>query len=173
MVNKNKIITVILVIVFIFAGYNFYHLSEHKTSPTNRVIPKVTYPPDYRIVFNKTFTVDGNETLGCIYIGESVNFTNIVCRTNVSGLLLIKSENKTSAAKEIENCIASCLTGKPGRNSGGGTGMVYSSPENYALSPRGYWRISANRVTEGFIHIVVCNYAGKSLFKYQSNVLDN
>jgi hypothetical protein len=30
-----------------------------------------------------------------IYIGESVNFTNIVCKTNVFGLLLTKSENKT------------------------------------------------------------------------------
>ncbi len=162
-----------MVIVFIFAGYTFYHLSENKTSPTNRVIPKVTYPPDYKIVLNKTFTVVGNETLGCIYIGESVNFTNIVFESNISGFLVIKSENKTSAAEHMEDCEVPCLNGKPGRNSGGGTGMVYSSPENYALSPRGYWIISANRTTPGFIQIAVCNYAGTSLFKDQFNVLDN
>lgn len=171
MVNRNKIIAIVLVIVFISAGYTLFSLSKEKNSTSGQVNPKVIYPPGYTIVFNKTIEVNENVTIGCIYVGSSLNFTNIIYDSNISGLLIFKSENKSVEAEKMQNCIALCLNGKSENIKGGSGGMIYSFPTDASLSPRGGWEICVIRPTSGFVHVVVCNYAGKSFFKYQPKVL--
>ncbi len=166
-----KIMVVITVLIFFFASVAFFSpYIENTQNNKSRTVSHAQYPPDFRIIVNKTFFIPNPGTyknknwyyqnITEYTIGTSVNFTNywFSYNSSCSGLAIIKSLNYSNSS-EAHNYFVICLdNGNP--NQTRGSFIVYGKHTGYTPVPRGTWEIEIEMPSSGSVHLLICNYGG-------------
>lgn len=167
---KNRIVVIGVAMILITAGY-FIYVNDKKggISPTTPPKEESTYPPGFRVILDKNFTIpctisELNNScyltcLGTFTVGNSVNFTGYYVNSNTTGLVCVLSTNKEINQNLINESVT-CI--EPKEYMGGG--LVFGGNNNYKKSPRGEWDVKSALNGTGYIHLIIWTYAGNNSF---------
>ena len=153
--------------VFISTSYGIYILDHSKKSS---VQTETAYPPDYKILINKTFKITLSahyepihyfcDDVTTSFISNNVNFSNywVELDVNTNSFVYFKSVlNSTS------NCcnyppLCNCSTEENGGE------FVYDKQSKYVHSTRGKWQIKIQIDYEASLTVFLYTYGGNKLF---------